>query len=312
MPGSVSLGRTLVLATVFHAALFAIVRPSTSEASQAGLSEPMKLMWVEPTLEVEPAAAPAPRVHEADDSAREPSAMPAAAPQERSIATAVPMASAIALPESAPSTSGEWSLHITTDHGTSQRSGLTLGDLALDGKNHFLGGREAAPETQPDPDRVARERANRAAGEAMRGALHDQDVALGMGSGGPVVTALEDAVHAGTAPLNSHAVLIAIADASGIVTRVEVESASDDLASFRAIAADVLARLREKRVRIPAAAHGVSMRIEVSSGLSLPSGASGSGVGYAPRSMALTFDPSDIAARPVQVIHAKILGEQLL
>jgi hypothetical protein len=310
MPGSVSFGRTLVLATVFHAALFAIVRSSRPAASRAGQSEPMKLMWVEPTLEVEPASTvPA---QGADDSAREPSTTPAATPHERSLATAAPMGSAIALPESAPSTSGEWSLHITTDHGTSARSGLTLGDLALDGKNHFLGGREATPESQPDPDRVARERANRAAGEAMRGAMHDQDVALGMGSGGPVVTALEDAVHAGTAPVNSHAVLVAVADASGVVTRVDVVSVSDDMASFRAIAADVLARLREKRVRIPAAARGVSMKIEVSSGLTLPSGAGGSGLGFAPRNMALTFDPSDIGARPVQVIHARILGEDLL
>jgi hypothetical protein len=84
------------------------------------------------------------------------------------------------------------------------------------------------------------------------------------------------------------------------------------MASFRAIAADVLARLRQKTVRIPAAARGVSMRIEVSSGLTLPSGAGGSGLGFAPRNMALTFDPSDIGARPVQVIHARILGEDLL
>jgi hypothetical protein len=309
MPGSVSLGRTLVLASVFHAALFAIVRSTRPVASRAGLSEPMKLMWVEPTLEVEPASAA--HVQGTDDSAREPSTMPAT-PHERSIATLAPVGSAVALPESAPSTSGEWSLHITTDHGTSARSGLTLGDLALDGKNHFLGGREATPETQPDADRVARERANRAAGEAMRAAMHDQDVSLGMGSGGPVVTALEDAFHAGTAPVNSHAVLVAVADASGVVTRVDVVSVSDDMASFRAIAADVLARLREKRVRIPAAARGVSMRIEVSSGLTLPSGAGGSGIGFAPRNMALTFDPSDIGARPVQVIHARILGEDLL
>jgi hypothetical protein len=309
MPGSVSLGRTLVLATLFHAALFAIVRSSSPKAPQAGLSEPAQLVWVEPTLQVE--AAPTARAHEANDSAREPSVTAAAAPHERIMPTATPVASAVALPESAPSTSGQWSLHITSDQGTQASSGPTLGDLALDGKNHFLGGREATPEPQTDPDRTTRERANRAAGESMRAALHDQDVARGMGSGGPVVTALEDAVHAGTAPPDSHAVLVAIADASGVVTRVDVESASDDLASFRAIAADVLARLREKRVRIPAAARGLSMRIEVSSRLALPSGESGSGIGFAPRQMALTFDPSDIGARPVQVIHARILGEQL-
>ena len=43
------------------------------------------------------------------------------------------------------------------------------------------------------------------------------------------------------------------------------------------------------------------MRIEVSSRLALPSGESGSGIGFVPRNMALTFDPSDIGARPVQI-----------
>ncbi len=99
---------------------------------------------------------------------------------------------------------------------------------------------------------------------------------------------------------------------AGLVTRVYVESASDDLACFRDIAADVFTRLREKRVRVPTASRGLSMRIEVSSRLALPSGETGSGIGFAPRHMALTFDPSDIGARPAQVIHARILGEQLL
>jgi hypothetical protein len=310
MPGKVSLGRTLVLATLIHAALFAIVRLAGASTLRAALIEPMKLVWIEATPEIE--EAPVPRVQEATDSTRDPSMTAAAAPHERITPRAAPMASAIALPESAPSTSGEWSLHITSEHGTSAHSGPTLGDLALDGKNHFLGGREATPEPGPDPDRAARDRANRAAGEAVRAALHDHDVALGLGSGGPVVTALEEAVHAGTAPLDSHAVLVAIADASGIVTRVDIESASDDLASFRAIAQDVLNRMREKRVRVPAAARGLSIRIDVSSRLALPSGETGSGIGFAPRQMALTFDPSDIGARPVQVIHARILGEQLL
>jgi hypothetical protein len=308
MPGKVSLGRTLVLATLFHGALFAIVRRSGASASRAALIEPMKLVWIESRPEVEPATVP--RVQEATDSTRDLSMTAVAAPRERVVPSVAPRASAAALSESAPSISGEWSLHITSEHGTSARSGPTLGDLALDGKNHFLGGREAMP--GPDPDRVARDRGNRAAGEAMRAALHDHDVALGLGSGGPVVTALEEAVHAGTAPLDSHAVLVAIADASGIVTRVDIESASDDLASFRAIAQDVLNRLRDKRVRVPAASRGLSIRIDVSSRLALPSGETGSGIGFAPRHMALTFDPSDIGARPAQVIHARILDEQLL
>jgi hypothetical protein len=308
MPRTVSLGRTLVVATFVHAALFAFGRRTDGPGLGGVPIEPMKLVWVEAAPEVPPA--PVARLPEADDSNRDLSlAAAVAAPHERMVPA--PRASALALPESAPSTSGEWTLHITSDHGTSARSGPTLADLALDGKNHFLGGRNSTGEAEPDPERAARERGNRAAGEAMRAALHDNDVALGLGSGGPVVTALEDAVHAGTAPLDSHAVLVAIADTTGLVTRVDVESASEDMPSFRLIAEDVLNRLRNKRVRVPSSSHGLAIRIDVRSHLALPSGETGKGIGFVPRRAALTFDPSDIGARPAQVIHARILAEQL-
>jgi hypothetical protein len=309
VPGTLSLGRTLVLATVFHAGLFAIgSRASTS--AQTRRVEPMKLVWVEATREVE--SAPATPVEEDNASSVDTSRTAVALPHERIKPTAMPMASAVALPESAPSASGAWTLHIMSDRGASAPRGPTLGELGLDGKNHFLGSRETKPNPPPDPERAARERGNRAAGEAMRAALHDEDVALGLGGAGPVVTALEDAVFAGTAPLESHTVLVAIADASGIVTRVDVESFSDDPASFRAIADDVLRRLHDKRVRVPAASHGLSMRIDVSSRLGLPSGAGPGGVGYDSRHVGMNFDMSDVGAHVGRVVHARVLGEQLL
>ena len=267
----------------------------------------MKFVWIEAT----PAVEPVPSVDEANESTPGPSTTAVAVPRERIKPTAAPMASVVALPESAPSASGQWTLNIISGNGTSAAHGPTLVELGLDGKTHFLGGREATP-APPAPDRVARDRGNRAAGEAMRAALHDRDVALGMGSGGPVLAALEEALFAGTAAAESHAVLVAIADATGIVTRVDVESASGDLASFRAIAEDVLNRLRGKRVRVPAASHGLSMRIDVSSRLGLPSGAGPGGVGFDPHHVGMNFDMSDLGAHVGRLVHARILGEQLL
>jgi hypothetical protein len=303
MPGTVSLGRTLVLATVLHAGLFAILSRAGASRSRATLIEPMRLVWVEAALEVEPT--PPPRVQGAKESTPDPSTRPVAAPYERITPTAVPMASVVSLPESAPAASGGWSLHVVREHGTSAPSALTLAELGLDGKNHFLGDREATP----DPEQVALDRGNRAAGEAMRAALHDGDVARGLGGSGPVITALEAAVLAGTAPFPSHAVLVAIADASGVITKVDVESFSDDPTSFRAIAEDVLNRLHDKRVRVPAGSHGLSMRIDVSALLALPSGG---GIGLAPGRAAMSFDMSNVGSHVGRVVHARVLGEQLL
>ena len=150
--------------------------------------------------------------------------------------------------------------------------------------------------------------ANRAAGEAIRGAMHDHDVSLGLGGGGPVVSALEAAVRQSVAPDESHAVLVAIADATGTVLRVEVESATDNPA-YREIAQDVLNRMRGQKVRVPEGSRGLAMHFEVASRLAMPSGG---GVGLDPTKLGGHFDMGDIAAKPHRVIHARVLGEELL
>ncbi len=163
-------------------------------------------------------------------------------------------------------------------------------------------------ETPEDERRDQDERANRAAGEAMRGALHDNDVALGLGGGGPVVAALESALRESTAPDESHAVLVAIADESGNVLRIDVESASD-VAAFHAVAAELLVRLQGHKVRVPQGARGLAMRIDVASALAMPSGGS---VGIDPKSAGGHFDITDLGAARRRVIHARVLAEQLL
>jgi hypothetical protein len=307
MPRTISLGRTLVLAGVAHAALALLMgRRSALGMEATHEREPTKLLWIEPTTEA--ALEPKERSNEAPDPVVRPpsTASPMVTPGSESTASSgAPAGSAVVLPESAPSAPGGWTLHVTSEHGGGDSTPGALAALALDGKNHFMGKRETPEETE----RIAREESNRQAGEAMRTALHDHDVALGLGGGGPVVRALEEAVSVSTAPNVSHAVLVAIADASGTVTQVNVESDSGDPSSFRAIAEDLLARLRNTKVRVPQGSRGLVVRVDVASSLSRPSGGS---VGLDAPNIGGHFDMSDVGSRPRRVVHARILAEQIL
>jgi hypothetical protein len=306
MPRTISLGRTFVLAGVAHAAVVLLMgRQVALGKENIHPAEPIKLVWIEPTPEalvVPPEHSSEPR---AADLAR--SAVPTTSTtgRETTASPGAPAGSAVALPESAPNAPGGWTLHVTTEQGASDRNAGVLAALALDGKNHFMGKRE----TPEELERSARAEGNRQAGEAMRTALHDHDVSLGLGGGGPVVKALEEAVSVSTAPNASHAIIVAIADASGTVTQVNVESASADPASFQAVAADVLARLRSQKVRVPEGSHGISVRLDVASSVGPPSGG---GAGLDMASSGAHFDLSDVGSRPRRIVHARILAEQIL
>ncbi len=112
-----------------------------------------------------------------------------------------------------------------------------------------------------------------------------------------------------TAPSVSHAVLVAFADSTGSVTRIDVESTSEDPASFRAIAQDLLIRLQGQKVRVPAGSRGLSMRVDVASRVVAPSGG---GIGLDAPNVGAHFDISDVGARARRVVHARILDEQIL
>ncbi len=302
----ISLRRTLVPAAVAHAALVLLLGRHAALGEEESRSEPLKLVWIEPTPEVlvEPSAprpeAPATEVERSSAVAR------AVSPSHDGAATqGAPVGSAVALPESTPSAPGGWTLHVTSEQGPVDRNASALAALALDGKNHFMGKRE----TPEDTERIARAEGNRQAGEAMRTALHDHDVELGLGGGGPVVKAIEEAVSISTTPNDSHAILVAIADATGTITQVNVESASGDLASFRAVAADLLARLRSQKMRVPEGSNGLSVRVDVASSVGPPSGG---GAGLDIRKSAAHFDVSDVGSLPRRIVHARILAEQIL
>jgi hypothetical protein len=304
MPGGPSLGRTLVVAAAVHVVF--LVLAGRHRAEKPFVPPPDASVTFVSVEEVPEVPTPAPRPTD-ESASTEPAApsesTPLLAPHRKASALAAePASSAVLAPESTAPTSG-WTLRVTPGRPGGETS-AALSALALDGTNRFMGTRE----TPEQAARAATEHANQAAGEAMRGALHDRDVSLGLGGGGPVVTALEAAVRQSTAPDESHAVLIAIADATGTVLRVEVESATDNPA-YRGIAEDVLVRLRGQKVRVPEGSRGLAMRIDVASRIASPSGG---GVGVDPRNLGGHFDIADLGSKPHRIIHARVLGEELL
>jgi hypothetical protein len=312
MPGANPLGRTFVVALLAHVALFAIAGRPRAETPRVDVAAPaLDLIAVEmPNEPLSPDPATPERASRESEVA--PSTAPSlaksnAAPRDAARPETGAVSSAMVLPESngPASPSAPWTLQVTK--GGQQSGGATSGALsalALDGNNRFMG-RRVTPEEE---ERARKEQSNSAAGEAMRSALHDNDVALGLGGGGPVVSAVEAVVLQSLAPDESHAVLVAFADASGNVLRVEVESSSDDPA-YRAVAADLLTRLQGQKVRVPPGAHGLAMRINVASRMANPSGGS---VGIDPKSAGGHFDLSDIGARARRVVHSRVLAEQIL
>jgi hypothetical protein len=106
----------------------------------------------------------------------------------------------------------------------------------------------------------------------MRGDLRDRDVELGLGSGGPVVAAIEESARRSIAELDSRAVFEVTAGEDGAVTGVRLVEASADWPGWESAGAAVRAALAAKRVHVPRGARGVAMTIEVESRNQLPSG----------------------------------------
>ncbi len=302
MPRRTSLGHALVVAAAVHLGLWTLAAhvraPHRPPAEQ--------LVAVELQTEVVP---PVPAELPPDPS--EPRAT-SPTPDARLAVSTRPTRSAVGSPpsalvlrESEPAPADAWTLRVTTDRPSpTEGSRAQLEALGLGGRNQFMGRRE----TPEEEARAAHEQANAAAGGAMRQALHDRDVSLGLGGGGPVLSALEAAVREGPGADESRAVLVAVADASGLVLRVDVESSTDDPA-FQIIAEDALKRLRGQRLRMPAGAQGLAMRVTIDSRLAAPSGGS---AGLDARSLGAHFDIADLGAKPRRVVHARVLAEQVL
>jgi hypothetical protein len=123
---------------------------------------------------------------------------------------------------------------------------------------------------------------------SLRDALHDQDVAMGLGSGGPLIGPAEEATRTSDTPWDSNATFEVSADANGQITAVRVVSVSEGWGLWERVAGNILAALRTQKLRVPAHGKGMIVFLQVASKRALPSGAS-------PRYQARAGDPAELA-----------------
>jgi hypothetical protein len=138
--------------------------------------------------------------------------------------------------------------------------------------------------------------------------------------------------HGTATPVQGHAVFLAIADATGLVVKIDVLSSDGAKAAWNDTAKKALASLQDKRLRLPSSAKGAQMTIDVTSSLKMPSGHDpGTRVelfniplseGGGPHSTTISIfggsalelrgDPVDIGAKAQRVVHAKLVSSSVL
>lgn len=165
------------------------------------------------------------------------------------------------------------------------RGSLSLDALGIGSANPFLGMRgfgvaPAAPPTPPaassdvpDRTRVAEQRLKR----YLVAGMMEHDRATGASRNGAVVTALRDAALLVTSPVNGQAEFVATIDATGLVTALRPTRVSSNVADWRNVAARALKELAKRRLRVPAGAAGLEVRLALSSKIQLPSGSTSLG-----------------------------------
>jgi hypothetical protein len=128
----------------------------------------------------------------------------------------------------------------------------------------------AAPKEAPDRTHVAEQRLK----DYLVGGMLAHDRAAGASRNGAVVTALRDAAMLVASPVNGEAEFVATIDATGLVTTLRTTRATGSAADWRNVAAHALKALSKRRLRVPAGAAGLEVRLALSSKVQLPSGSS--------------------------------------
>lgn len=124
-------------------------------------------------------------------------------------------------------------------------------------------------EKRPDP--VAQ--AARNVEKSINDELARRDRELGLGSDGPVVSALELATYGSALNGNGKATFVARIDSSGRVNLLSVVNVNGDHEGWRRVASHALRVLSRKKLRVPQGAKGIELRISVESRWAMPSGA---------------------------------------
>jgi hypothetical protein len=163
-----------------------------------------------------------------------------------------------------------------------------------------------SPEREPPKPRPA------STTGGLQEALDAHDRKVGLGFGGPVVTAFHAAAANPTAPQTGRATFEAIIDASGRVTDVHVLSVDGEMEKWIAVARQVLAALRSRVLRTPLGGQGVAIVVAVQSRYQMPSGAAPGRAVEMKGPGGVQFDLSDIGARPAHNVAVRVLSERRL
>jgi hypothetical protein len=220
-------------------------------------------------------------------------------------------ASAAASPEPSPTASNEAApaaaASSATDSGTDAERSARARSAVASLFSGVPGALSAMPEGPSAP--LADGESKDKAGKLLRDALGEHDRSVGLGAGGPVVSAARSVLSSPNAPSEGVASYQVITDADGNVTQVRMLDANGD--GWNKLAASLLGTLKGQKLRVPPGARGLSVTVRVEAKYQLPSGAKAER-SYGATSFSQEFDLSDIAAKKVRTTSARVTGEAAL
>ncbi|HEX4512542.1 MAG TPA: hypothetical protein VH054_03370 [Polyangiaceae bacterium] len=207
-------------------------------------------------------------------------------------------------------------------------SAMPLGPaaLGLGGSRSFT--MELARQPLPDDS-------NEKLQHAITDPIHERERLNGSLTSGPFAQELERATRSDPgSPFEGRAMFSISVDEVGLVVNVQVADSTGDRRAWEDVGRRVLNAMAQRRVRVPPGAKGVAMRIEISSKVTLPSGArhplsvsspvvdaarnmangqfdKGEGMNGGLPIVAGQFDLSDIGAHPMRVVGARVLSENV-
>lgn len=170
---------------------------------------------------------------------------------------------------------------------------------------------------------------------AINDPIHERERLNGSLTSGPFAQELERATRADSgSPFEGRALFAISVDEVGLVVNVQVAESSGDRHAWEDVGKRVLNAMAQRRVHVPPGAKGVAMKIEISSKVTLPSGArhpltvtspvvdaarnmangqfdKGEGMNGGLPIVAGSFDLSDIGAHPMRVVGARVLSENV-
>jgi len=142
---------------------------------------------------------------------------------------------------------------------------------------------------------------------------------LGLGPEGPVLAALVKATHASRAPVDGRVRFVATANAAGEVVAIEVSDCDGNREAWSSAATDAINALRGKKLRLPprtapspSATVALKMTIEVTSAWTMPDGSAPTASPAAKVLAILTLDRPASGAKPVRVVHTRLIDSLVL